>query len=156
MGSIAAILARSISVDTAYASRMLAAASNRGSDLVMRMRGRCVLAAGNQPDFIDSTISGDGELMAIFCGTLDNASELANMLATAGHKPLSRDAADITVAAFKVWGLDAPRYMRGIFAGVVTDGTQMWCFRDHIGFQPLFYRDDPRAFFAATEPKQVI
>src|SRR5438552_3518995 len=149
MGSIAAILARSIPVDAGCARRMLAAASHRGSDFIVRVCGRSVLGVSNQHDFVDSTISGEGEFMAVFSGKLDNALELANTLATAGHEPASMDASDITVSAFKLWGPDAPNYMRGIFAGVATDGTQMWCFRDHVGFHPLFYRDEPRTFVAA-------
>ena len=31
-----------------------------------------------------------------------------------------------------------------------TDGTQMWCFRDHVGFHPLFYRDEPRTVTIET------
>src|SRR5438093_6536616 len=50
-------------------------------------------------------------------------------------------------------GPDAPNRMRGCFAGIVTDGTAVWCFRDHAGFRPLFYRDDPAAFVAASEPR---
>jgi asparagine synthase (glutamine-hydrolysing) len=46
--------------------------------------------------------------------------------------------------------------MRGAFAGIVTDGSNVWCFRHHIGFRSLFYRDGPRAFFAASEPRQVV
>jgi asparagine synthase (glutamine-hydrolysing) len=156
MGSIAAILARSIPVDTNLTRRMLAASPHRGSDFIVRICGSCVLGLSNQQDFIDSTMSRDSEFMAVFSGKLDNAAELQKMLATAGHAPASRDAADITVSMFKAFGPDAPNYMRGAFAGIVTDGTHVWCFRDHIGFQPLFYRDDPHAFFAATEPKQII
>src|SRR5436190_1695819 len=107
MGSIVAILARSIPVDSSYARRMLAAAPHRGSDFIVRVCGRCVLGVSNRPDFIDSTVSGDGEFMAVFSGKLDNASELADLLG-AGHDPGSMEVADITVAAFKVFGADAP------------------------------------------------
>src|SRR5438876_2276477 len=46
--------------------------------------------------------------------------------------------------------------MRGVFAGIVTDGNTIWCFRDHMGFRPLFYRDGPDVFVAASEPRQVV
>src|SRR5207237_3419657 len=73
-----------------------------------------------------------------------------------GFPPAPPAAADVVVAAFRACGPDAPNRMRGTFAGVVTDGSTVWCFRDHIGFRPLFYRDDSQAFVAASEPRQVI
>ena len=46
--------------------------------------------------------------------------------------------------------------MRGIFSGVVTDGTRAYAFRDHLGYGLLFYRHDEGGFYAATEAKQVV
>jgi asparagine synthase (glutamine-hydrolysing) len=156
MGSIVAVLVRSIPIDPALAEKMLAAAPHRGSELSVRICGNCLLGVSNRRDFIDSTISGQGERMAVFSGTLDNAADLSRILSEAGHKPASTNPADITVSAFKAFGADAPNRMRGEFVGAVSDGHQLYCFRDHIGFKPLFYRDDQRAFFIAMEPKQII
>src|SRR6266852_1999448 len=36
------------------------------------------------------------------------------------------------------------------------DEAALWCVRDHVGWGQIFYRDEPRAFYAATEAKQVI
>lgn len=94
--------------------------------------------------------------MSVFSGRLDNVNELAETIAAAGHPGLLTSAADVVAAAFKLYGPDAPNHMRGEFTGVVTDGRRLWCFRDHIGFKPLFYRDDSRAFFVATEAKQIV
>ncbi len=156
MGSIVAVLVRSIPINVALAEKMLAAAPHRGSEFVVRVCGSCLLGVSNRRDFTDSTISSEGAWMAAFSGTLDNAVPLAKVLSETGHKPASTDAADIAVAAFQAFGAEAPNRMRGEFVGAVSDGRQMWCFRDHIGFKPLFYRDDPRAFFVAMEPKQII
>src|SRR6266545_5935162 len=156
MGSIIAVLARSIPIDSALAHQMLAAAPHLGSDFTLHECGNCLLGVSNKGDFVDSTISSSAQYMAAFSGTLDNAAELAETLRVAGYPPVSAESADVVVSAFKAFGNEAPNRMRGAFTGVVTDGHQMWCFRDHIGLKPLFYRDDPRAFFAATEPKQII
>ncbi len=43
-----------------------------------------------------------------------------------------------------------------MFAVVVSDGTRLWCFRDHLGFATLFYRADRGAIYVATEAKQVV
>src|SRR5207247_5463723 len=94
-------------------------------------------------------------IIAALSGRLDNAEELHRTLTAAGSPPASPADADIVVAAYRVFGVDAPNRMRGAFAGIVTDGRNLWCFRDHIGFRPLFYRDEPTAFYAAGEPRQI-
>src|SRR5262245_24825684 len=147
MGSIAAILTRSAPVDIAIVRQMLAAAPHRGTDMNIRVCGNCILGVSNKSDFTDSTISSAGPLMAALSGRLDNASELTKTFSAANHWPASINDADIAVAAFKAFGPDAPNRMRGEFTGVVTDGRQLWCFRDHLGLKPLFYRNDARAFF---------
>jgi asparagine synthase (glutamine-hydrolysing) len=101
-------------------------------------------------------LSVEGEFNGVFAGKLDNAPELAKDLVALGFQCVSTNPADIAVAAFRAFGPDAPSRMRGVFAGVVTDGHRMWCFRDQLGFQPLFYRDESRGFFVGTEVKQVI
>jgi asparagine synthase (glutamine-hydrolysing) len=135
---------------------MLAAAPHLGSDFAVQTCGNCLLGVSNKSDFIDSTISTSGPYMAAFSGTLDNAAELAQALTLAGHPPVSPALADVVVSAFKAFGDQSPKRMRGAFIGIVTDGHKLCCFRDHIGLKPIFYRDEPRAFFAATEPKQII
>src|SRR2546425_1075944 len=142
--------------DLALASKMLAAAPHRGSCATLRVLGNCVLGITNRPDFMDSTVSSEGPLVAALSGRLDNAAELHQALTAAGSPPESSADADVVVAAFRAFGRDAPNRMRGCFAGIVTDGSAVWCFRDHAGFRPLFYRDDPRTFVAASEPRQVV
>jgi asparagine synthase (glutamine-hydrolysing) len=156
MGSIVAILSRSCPADSASAFRMFAAAPHRGKEVTLRACGNALLGISNSADHVDSALSAEGEFSAVFTGKLDNALELAKDLAAAGFPSLSTNSADIAVSAFRAFGDEAPSRLRGVFAGVVTDGHRMWCFRDHLGFQPLFYRDEPRGFFVATEAKQVI
>ena len=73
-----------------------------------------------------------------------------------GVAPASSSSADILVSAFRAFGTDAPNHCRGPFAGVITDGHRLWGFRDHLGFQPLFFTNNAQQFLAATEVKQVI
>jgi asparagine synthase (glutamine-hydrolysing) len=131
---------------------MLAAAPHRGSKFTLAIHRRCVLGISNAPDYTDSFISADGELTAAFCGSLDNSSEIASGLEDSNPK----NPADLLAALFKSLGARAPNKLRGVFAGVVTDGNRVWCFRDHLGLKPLFYRDEPRAFFVALEAKQIV
>lgn len=156
MGSIVSILTRSAPIRTGLAQQMLAAAPHRGSDYVVTEFGNCILGVSNRADFVDSTLSNRDHLMAVFSGKLDNAAELHKMLCERGHRPASTEPAEITVSAFEAFGSEAPNRMRGTFAAIVTDGRQLWCFRDHLGLKSLFYRDDPKGFFVATEAKQII
>ena len=151
-----AILGRSTPADPAVARRMLAAAPHRGSHITLRALGNCIVGVANRPDFVDSSVSTPGSLIAALAGGLDNLADLHTIVTAAGFPAASPAAADVIVAAFRAFGPDAPNRMRGTFAGVVTDGRTVWCFRDHIGFRPLFYRDDSHAFIAASEARQVI
>jgi asparagine synthase (glutamine-hydrolysing) len=151
-----AILRKGGHPDESLARKMLAAAPHRGPCITLRALGNCVLGVANRPDSSDSLISSAGSVIAALSGRLDNAAELHDTLVVAGSPPASSADADVVVAAFRAFGVDAPNRMRGAFAGVVTDGRTVWCFRDHIGFRPLFYRDDPHAFVAASEPRQVV
>jgi asparagine synthase (glutamine-hydrolysing) len=151
-----AILGKEGPPNEALARKMLAAAANGGECVTLRTLGNCVLGIANRPDFVDSAISTEGAVIAALSGRLDNAAELHRTLTAAGTSPASPADPDIVVAAYRVFGVDAPNRMRGAFAGIVTDGRNVWCFRDHIGFRPLFYRDEPRAFFAASEPRQIV
>ena len=156
MGSVVAILSKSGTPDGGAARRMLSASPHRGSAFDVRVCGNAVLGISNTLDFVDSMISGGGKFTAAFSGQLDNGPQLTARLVAAGCPPASTNPADILSAAFLAFGPDAPGHMRGVFAGVVTDGRQMWSFRDHLGFVPLFYTEQPRGFFAATEVKQVL
>ena len=151
-----AILSRSGCPSETLARRMLAAAPHRGSCIGLRVVGSCVLGVSNQPHCADSTLSSEGPVVAALTGRLDNAAELESMVTVAGCAPASAAPADLVVAAVRAFGPDAPNRMRGTLAGIVTDGRTLSCFRDHVGFRPLFYRDDASAFVAASEPRQVL
>src|SRR5262245_10763897 len=156
MGSIAGVLARDLPIDDVRVRGMLAAAPHRGTEYRVHVCGNCVLGVSNKNDFLDSTLSQPGDVVAAFSGKLDNAADLYKILTQRGQPPASTAAADVVVSAIKVFGADAPNRMRGVFAGIVSDGRQMWCFRDHLGFKSLYYRDEERGFFAATEAKQIV
>jgi asparagine synthase (glutamine-hydrolysing) len=55
-----------------------------------------------------------------------------------------------------VYGEELPGQLRGVFSAAISDGSRAYCFRDHLGYRPLFYRDDANGFHAATEAKQVV
>jgi asparagine synthase (glutamine-hydrolysing) len=151
-----ALLGKTAAPDAARARAMLGAAPHRGDCVTLRVLGKCVVGVATRADFLDGSVSREGPVVAALSGRIDNAAELYRELSAAGIPPASTADADVLVAAFRAHGPDAPRRMRGCFAGVVTDGSMAWCFRDHIGFRPLFYRDEPRVFVAASEARQVV
>jgi asparagine synthase (glutamine-hydrolysing) len=156
MGAIAVMLARDTRANPAAIELMLAASPHRGTAVQHHVSGHAVLGVSNQPDRVDSTISSAGELTAAYCGTLLNLSELTATVANAGFPPTCGSPAAVFLAAFRAFGAKAANRLRGEFAAVITDGHRLWCFRDHLGIRPLFYRDDAHAFFAATEAKQIL
>jgi asparagine synthase (glutamine-hydrolysing) len=151
-----ALLGKAAPPDSELARHMLAAAPHRGACTTLRVLGNCVLGIATRPDFVDASISTDGPLIAAVLGRLDNARDLHRTLTDAGTPPASPADADVVVAAFRAYGWEAPNRLRGAFAGAVSDGRTLWCFRDHVGFRPLFYHDDPRMFVAAAESRQVV
>jgi asparagine synthase (glutamine-hydrolysing) len=156
MGAIVGTLLRSERPEPSRVLRMLAVSPHRGTSVSHHVCGTVVLGISNQPDLVEATISVEGDLCGVFVGSLDNVRELLTTLSHAGTRAASETPADVVVAAFRAFGLDAPNRMRGDFAAIVTDGRQLWLFRDHLGYRPLFFRDEPRGFFAGTEAKQVV
>jgi asparagine synthase (glutamine-hydrolysing) len=156
MSSIAAILCRSAPPDPALVRRMLAAAPHYGNNHTIKVQGSCVVGVCGESDGIGSAISVEGDWIAGFAGRLDNAAEISALVTNLGFRPTSPAPADLLRSAFQAYGSEAPNRLRGVFAAVVTNGHDLWCFRDHLGWRSLFYRDDPAGFFVASEAKQII
>jgi asparagine synthetase B (glutamine-hydrolysing) len=152
LGALAVALTKSGRGDAGVVRRMLGASPHRGSGHDVGVFGNCALGVSTQDVTADATIYIGHGLAAAFAGALDNLSELAKEL----HASPAPVPAEIVVEAFRVWGEDAPNRMRGAFGAVLTDGRDVWCFQDHVAYGHVFYRDEPRMFYAATEPKQVL
>lgn len=148
VGGVAALIARDGSPDPGAMRRMLAAIPHRGATTATATHGDAILGI---VEGRWSSLGGFGDLRCAFLGPLDNKSDLGRDLGLDLEEP-----ADLVAAAFSRWGIGAAARLRGAFAGVVTDGSAGWAFRDHIGGRTLFYRDDGRSWWGATEAKQVI
>ena len=156
MGSIVAVLFRSGLANPDIIRKMLLAAPHRGADVAVKGKGACALGITNGPEIADSALSADGHWVGAFTGRLDNSCDVVADLNAAGFPPTSHNPADLMIAAFQAFGPQAPSHMRGAFAAAITDGRELWCFRDHLGLRSAFYRDDPKGVFVASEPKQIV
>ena len=146
MGSIAVVHHARSAPDDGAVERALRAAPHRGADLDARTVGAVSLGVSNTPELHDAWIAVDDGRAAVVTGALDNTAELG----LAGNDP-----AAVVLAAFDAWGEKAPARLRGVFSGAWTDGRKLVVFRDQLGLAPLFHRESPDGFVAATEGKQV-
>ena len=156
MGSITAVLSFSHRPARDLPERGLRAAPHRGSTISTRSLSRFEvgIATSDAWHHQDATISeGAGTIVAVQ-GLIDNLPELQARLRRAGKEPGSTPA-DVVRELFLHEGERTPELLRGMYAVVVSDGSRMWCFRDHLGFATLFYRQERDAIYVATEAKQV-
>lgn len=135
--------------------RMLEVVPHRGTASRVVVAGRCAIGVCHRDDDPGATVAVDGQWAAALVGDLDNAAALDAALDGQGQGSAHTPAA-VVLRAFRTWGEGAVERFRGAFAGVVWDGSRLWCFRDQVGFQPLFYRSDAQAFYCASEAKQIV
>lgn len=135
---------------------MIAAAPHRGRRGATLVHGRCALSCSNPADMADAVIGQFDGIAAAFVGTLDNVEDVAADIRREGIHIPDNSVGTVVAASFRAYGEEMPARFRGVFAGAVTDGERVYCFRDHIGYRPLFYRSDARGFVGATEAKQVV
>jgi asparagine synthase (glutamine-hydrolysing) len=133
----------------------LRASAHRGTDTATETLGRVSVGVANGGGPSVASLDSDGRLLVAFAGRLDEADDLAKELLEEGRSVEVGNVASIVRGLFDRDGQRAVERLRGVFEAVVTDGSRVWAFRDQLGFRPMFYRDTPDAFVAATEAKQV-
>lgn len=156
MGAIVAQLQFSAVPEADTLRRMLAVAPHRGASHQFLIQGACAVGISYPPDWQNAGLAAQGGLAAAIEGTIDNIDELSRAL-TGSPAPATPEAtAQFLIAAFRAYGQDTPARLRGAFAAVVTDGRSLWCFRDHLGYAPLYYHRDERSIVVASEAKQIV
>jgi asparagine synthase (glutamine-hydrolysing) len=155
MGSLVAHLSGTSAPDARRVQEMVAAAPHRGTRLVTTGVGRCVLGTGAHGDWDDTSLAERDGYAAVVVGRIDNLAELASEVGLNDERP-AQGQASLIIDAFRVFGRELPKRLRGAFAVALTDGESLVCFRDHLGFGPLFHRREGEDVFVASEAKQVI
>ncbi len=156
MASLVFLLARRGSVDPGVSLRGLRAAPHRGERTEVAQLGRAAVGVTNGSGPASATIATAPGWLAAVAGRIDNLEGLAKELLDQGSEVEADVAASVVLGSFLRHGEDAVALLRGVFEGVVTDGTRAWLFRDQFGFRPLFFHDGASSFVAATEAKQVV
>src|SRR5258706_4591309 len=136
-------------VDEALLGRMCAAIRHRGPDddgfyvngpvgLGMRRLAIIDLAHGHQPIH-----NQDRTAWIVFNGEIYNYRELREQLEKLGHKLYTNSDTEAIVHAYDQWGIDCPKYLRGMFAFAIWDERTKTLFlaRDRVGKKPLLYAE---------------
>jgi Glutamine amidotransferase domain len=105
---------------------------------------RFAIGASTSDEWPDTTIAEADGLVAAVRGRIDNLTELIADLRRQGIES-GTSSADLVLALFRRYGDWTPEVLRGAFAVIVSDGSRLWCFRDHLGFGTLFYRAEREA-----------
>jgi asparagine synthetase B (glutamine-hydrolysing) len=156
VGAIVAQLAFRGAPETDTLRRMLAVATHRGPSHELMIHGACALGVSYAEAWRNASLAAEGGLAVAFEGTIDNIDDLSRALTGSAAARTPEAPAKLLITAFQAYGQNAPARLRGVFAAVVTDGRSLWCFRDHLGYSPLYYRLDVASILVASEAKQIV
>src|SRR5881628_1190829 len=96
----------------------------------------------------------DGSLWLVFNGEIYNFQALRRELESRGHTFRSDGDAETVLHLYEMYGTDALRFLRGMFAFALWDGRARTLFvaRDRLGKKPLVYYHDDDTFVFAPGP----
>jgi asparagine synthase (glutamine-hydrolysing) len=112
------------------------------------------VATGQQP-----LADAAGSAVIVFNGEIYNYRALRDELAALGRPFRTRSDTEVVLQAWKAWGADCVRRLRGMFAFAVWDRAQQTLFlaRDHVGVKPMFYSLLPNGYFVfGSELKSIM
>ncbi|WP_457746364.1 asparagine synthase (glutamine-hydrolyzing) [Sulfurimonas sp.] len=89
-------------------------------------------------------------ILLSFNGEIYNFKELKKELDFEFQR---QDESELLVAAYLKWGVDFVTHLRGMFSIALLDGEKLYLFRDRLGKKPLFFMQDTKAFYFASEIK---
>lgn len=155
---------RSGTPDLAALERMTAAMIHRGPDdvglwhegpvaLGHRRLSIIDLAGGQQP-LGDSA----GDLHVVFNGEIYNFQDLRARLRERGHRFRTASDTEVIVFAYREFGADFARHLRGMFAIALWDARdrRLILVRDRMGIKPLVYHDTGTSIIFANEIRALL
>ena len=90
------------------------------------------------------------KIVVSFNGEIYNYKELKAQL---DFNFQTQSDSEVIIAAYLQWGVDFVKHLRGMFAIALLDGDTLYLFRDRLGKKPLFFMQDKKAFYFASEIK---
>lgn len=110
-------------------------------------------AAGRQP-----MSNASGSLQITYNGELYNYPEHRERLQAKGYQFRNQTDTEVVIALYETMGLDFLTVLNGIFAFGLWDAKlrRLLLVRDHAGVKPLYYRQDGRKLYFASEIKALL
>ncbi len=135
--------------------------AHRGPDDAGVYRSRDVALAHRRLSIIDlkdghqPMLSADGQIVLIFNGEIYNFLELKKVLQAQGHVFKTSSDTEVLLCMYEHYGTDCLAHLNGEFAFVLYDRRKDILFgaRDRLGIKPLYYTQNDKGFFFASEIK---
>ncbi|HTS19758.1 MAG TPA: asparagine synthase (glutamine-hydrolyzing) [Verrucomicrobiae bacterium] len=153
-----------VAVDAGLLRRMTRVMSHRGPDadgyylqqnvgLGHRRLSIIDLSTGDQP-----LANEDQTIWVVFNGEIYNFQELRERLIKRGHVFRTKSDTEVLVHLYEEHGPEGVEQLRGMFAYAIWDTRRRRLFvaRDRVGIKPLYYCDDGRTFWFASEQKSIV
>ena len=149
--------------DAASVSRMIDCVGHRGSDWrglwthdSVSLAYRWRRTSPSQPVDRQPLVHTHSGVAVVLDGRLDNRSELRDRLDVHDVDVLSD--AELVLAAYSRWGIEAVTYLLGDFAFGLWDPRtrEMHLVRDALGMRGLSFTEGPEFVAFATEPRQLL
>ena len=161
---------QSDSADEPALTRMTDAITHRGPDGTgayhARTRdGHYAIALGHRRLAISGPESGvqpmlsrDGRIVLIFTGRIYNFKSLRDDLLTQGYVFSTQSDIEVLLKAWRAWGIDCLRHLRGEFSFALWDVEREILFiaRDRFGEKPLYLHRNAARILFASEIKSIL
>ena len=108
------------------------------------------LVTGNQP-----IRNEDGTIVLVFNGEIYNYRPLRESLLRAGHQFMTETDSEVIVHLYEEYGENFVERLNGMFAIAIWDRVRrkLVLARDRLGEKPLYYRQEGKDFYFASEMK---
>ena len=102
--------------------------------------------------------NAQGTIWITYNGELYNYPEHRERLMSKGYEFRNQTDTEVVIALYETMGLDFLNELNGIFAFALWDSTKrrLLLVRDHAGVKPLYYRQDGRKLYFASEIKALL